>query len=260
MSEIVFLIKFGERQFMERFANGHLYFSNALKFREIENNLMIKGQGDKLEGASKIYATDFKATSHESNDNVISGKNINLYANYAPANKLAVFCIMCCYENDCIRIDENIVRIKLRDDVVKDIKDHFPKADVGAVVLNPKRFITNVEDFFNGECKNGQVNYFNINGIASEGGIVGDMKYFEYLCQDVSPKKDGNKTSISFNAEYVYRSLQCKDIFFQKEQEYRFIVPTIEIDYPKEFDINLDTQIKLFDFDDFIKGVDINIK
>jgi len=148
MSEIVFLIKFGERQFMERFANGHLYFSNALKFREIENNLMIKGQGDKLEGASKIYVTDFKATSHESNGNVISGKNINLYANYAPANKLAVFCIMCCYGNDCIRIDENIVRIKLRDDV---IKDHFPKADVGAVVLNPQRFITNVEGFFNGE-------------------------------------------------------------------------------------------------------------
>jgi len=108
--------------------------------------------------------------------------------------------------------------------------------------------------------KNGKVNYFNINGIASEGGIVGDMKCFEYLCQDVSPKKDGNKTIISFNAEYVYRTLQCKDIFFQKEQEYRFIVPTIEIEYPKEFDINLDTQIKLFDFDDFIRGVDINIK
>ena len=259
MQKLVFLIKFGERQYMERFASGHLYFSNALKFREIETSLMIKGQGDKLEGASKIFTTDFKVTNINTDEDILSGKNMILHANYAPANKLPVFCIMCCYESDCKKISENVIRIELQGDIIKDIQDHFPKADTGAVVLKPYTFIEDVENYFSGGCKNGQVNYFNINGITSITGTVGDMEYFKYLCQDIPPKKVDNKTVKSFNAKYVYRALLCKDVFFKNEQEYRLIVTTIEIEAPKEFDIKLNTKIKLFRLNDFIKGINVDI-
>ena len=65
MDNIQFLIKFGERTYMERFASGYLYFSHALKFREYENTLKIKGQGDRLEGGSKIFAQKFTMQSHD---------------------------------------------------------------------------------------------------------------------------------------------------------------------------------------------------
>ena len=43
MENIQFLIKFGERQYMQRLAEGYLYFSYAKKFREIEEKLQQKG-------------------------------------------------------------------------------------------------------------------------------------------------------------------------------------------------------------------------
>ena len=60
MENIQFLIKFGEEQYMKRFADGNLYFSYAKKFRELENELKQKGQGDCLEGSSKIHGTNMQ--------------------------------------------------------------------------------------------------------------------------------------------------------------------------------------------------------
>lgn len=88
-------------------------------------------------------------------------------------------------------------------------------------------------------------------GFDSEHGTTNDLSYFKYLTQDVPPKKEGNKTVYSFNAEYVYRSLLCKDMFFNKEQEYRFILPRIEITKARVFSVCLQQKIELQDLDTF---------
>ena len=56
MSEIRFLLKFGKKEHIEEFVNGSLFCSNAETFWKIEKDKKIKGQGDILEGGSRIYA------------------------------------------------------------------------------------------------------------------------------------------------------------------------------------------------------------
>lgn len=48
MDEVKYLLKFGQKQYLDSFANGNLYFSNAEKFQNIENKQQNKGQGDIL--------------------------------------------------------------------------------------------------------------------------------------------------------------------------------------------------------------------
>lgn len=45
----VVLLKFGRREHTQAFAGGQIFFSNAQTFWGIEDNLKIKGQGDRLE-------------------------------------------------------------------------------------------------------------------------------------------------------------------------------------------------------------------
>lgn len=76
---------------------------------------------------------------------------------------------------------------------------------------------------------NGEVNYFNLYGFDSEYGKSMDIRYFKYLAQDKELQKVPGGTQYIFSANYVYRSLLCKDEFFVKEQEYRFILPDRKI-------------------------------
>jgi len=44
----------------------------------------------------------------------------------------------------------------------------------------------------------------------------------------------------------------CKDKFFNKEQEYRFVLPGIKISDPREFKVKLSEEIQLQDIEMFI--------
>ena len=56
MSDIRFLLKFGEKKHMENLVAGNLYCSNAQTFWGIEDNMKIRGQGDVLEASTVVYA------------------------------------------------------------------------------------------------------------------------------------------------------------------------------------------------------------
>lgn len=58
MNDIKFFLKFGERKHLEGLQKGELYFSNAKTFRYYEEKLLIKGQGDQLEGGSMFIANN----------------------------------------------------------------------------------------------------------------------------------------------------------------------------------------------------------
>ena len=58
MNDIKFFLKFGEREHLEGLQKGELYFSNAKTFRYYEEKLLIKGQGDQLEGGSMFIANN----------------------------------------------------------------------------------------------------------------------------------------------------------------------------------------------------------
>ena len=43
---IILFVKFGEEKYIKRLLNGQMYFSNAARFRQTEQKLGLKGQGD----------------------------------------------------------------------------------------------------------------------------------------------------------------------------------------------------------------------
>ncbi len=253
MSEIKFLLKFGEREYLERLQQGYLFFSNALTFRHYEEKLLIKGQGDRLEGGSMIAASSMNMIDNETNEPVFTGVSGNMFLHYEPANLLPVFCVFACFEKDCTTNEDGTLSIKLSEDIKKNIIIHFPKADSVAIIKKPQQFIDDVHSTIGTACKSGLVNYFHLTGFNSEKGISNDLSYFKYLCQDVQPKRVNGRTFYSFNSKYVYRSLLCKDVFFEKEQEYRFTLPQLKLIYPKEFFVTLREYIELQDLNGFFK-------
>lgn len=251
--EIIYFLKFGEREHMEQLAKGYLYFSNAITYRGIEEDLMIKGQGDKLEGGSKMLSHNMTMIDNETNETVFQGIRGNMLVHYEPANLLPVFCLFCCFEKDCITDESGKRTIQLSEEIKHSITDHFPKADFVAIISNPVQFIDDVRNSVRTDCKSGLVNYFHLEGFESEKGIAMDMEYFKYLAQDAPPKKEDGKTVYSFNGKYVYRSLLCKDIFFTDEQEYRFILPETRILYSQSISVALKEKVKIESLDEFFK-------
>jgi len=130
-------------------------------------------------------------------------------------------------------------------------QQHFPNADTVAVIKEPYQFIQDVRSSIGHECKSDLVNYFHLTGFNSDKGLVNDFSYYKYLTQDTPSVDLGGKRAYSFDAKYVYRALLCKDVFFKNEQEYRFILPELNITEGRVFPVNLNTAIELYDINEF---------
>jgi hypothetical protein len=85
------------------------------------------------------------------------------------------------------------------------------------------------------------------------GRIAMDMEYMKYLMQDMPPVKENGKVKYVFCADYVYRSLFCKDIFFRQEQEYRIVLPEESISEGKHYPVKFSTGIQMMPMDEFMK-------
>lgn len=78
-----------------------------------------------------------------------------------------------------------------------------------------------------------------------------DMEYMRYLVQDVPPVKSDRETRYTFYADYAYRILFCKDIFFEKEQEYRIVLPDETIENGKSYPVDFSTEYEICDLNYF---------
>lgn len=251
MEKIVCFLKFGEKEHMKGLARGEMFFSNALQFRQIEEELLIKGQGDKLEGGSIIHSQNMTMVDNGTQEIVMNGEKGNMLVHYEPANLLPVYCLFACYESDCTLNEDGQLEFHFSEETKLNIREHFPKADSVAIIKNPELFVSNVKTSLKTECVSGKVNYFNLLGMDSDKGMANDIRYFKYLTQDIPPQKVDGGMKYTFSAKYVYRSLLCKDVFFEKEQEYRFILPKDKISSGTIYLINLEENISVIDLDIF---------
>lgn len=251
MNDIKFLLKFGKRKHLESLQKGNLYFSNARIFRHYEDDLLIKGQGDRLEGGSYLNASNVTMVDRDTDEPMFTGIKGNMLLHYEPADLLPVFCIFCCFEKDCTVKEDGTLSIRLSDEIKNTIISHFPNADTVAVIKNPYQFIEDVTTSIGHACKADLVNYFHLTGFDSEHGKVNDLAYFKYLAQDTPPVKLDGKTVYSFETKYVYRALLCKDVFFANEQEFRFILPEVNITDGREFPVHLQETVQLHDLGAF---------
>lgn len=254
MSEVKFLLKFGQREHIEAFIKSGLFFSNAESFWGIENDLKIKGQGDILEAGSRIFAQNM--TIHDYDDHSVVaqiGKSNSLFR-YDAAKHIPVFCMFAVREQDCYLDDKRKLRIKLSDETKQTIREHFPNANAVAIIDNPRQFLLDVERSLKTPLKHELVHYFNIDkGFPTDNGqIAMDMEYMKYLTQDTSPVVENGKKTYSFHVDYVYRVLFCKDVFFEREQEYRIVLPSEEILTGTMYPVEYSTKIAIQDLDEFL--------
>lgn len=256
--DIVFLIKFGEREHMGAFTQGHMFFSHAKRFREIEEEALIKGQGDTLEGTSIIYSVKMELYDEISEEKKLSVGKSRVRVIYEAANNIPVYCLFACYKKDCVEEADNRFRITLTKEQQADIREHFPNADTAAVVVQPNIFSKEITLSFGEGSKCGEVQYFDYGGTTLENGKVAmDINYMRYLGQDTPIIKEERIVGYRFLEENVHRCLFCKDTYFINEQEYRIVLPRNKIEKPRIFDASFTTEIKLFDIDDVLSGISI---
>ena len=143
--------------------------------------------------------------------------------------------------------------INLSDDKKQTIREHFPNADAVAVIPNPEEFIEDVKRSIGTEIKAEKVNYFHIDKgyETTDGEIAMDMEYMKYLMQDASPEKVDGGIRYTFYADYAFRVLFCKDVFFEQEQEYRIVLPNETIEAGKSYPVRLSKDYEIIDLHTF---------
>ena len=70
-----------------------MFFGNAVGYRSIEENLKIKGQGDKLEASTKIFAENLKMIDNNSNQTIINNVKAKAVFRYPDADLTPIFCL-----------------------------------------------------------------------------------------------------------------------------------------------------------------------
>jgi len=78
-----------------------------------------------------------------------------------------------------------------------------------------------------------------------------DMEYMKYLMQDASPEKVDGGIRYTFYADYAFRVLFCKDVFFEQEQEYRIVLPNETIEAGKSYPVRLSKDYEIIDLHTF---------
>ena len=255
MSEIKYLLKFGRKAHIKEFVEGSLFCSNAETFWGIEENLKIKGQGDILEAGSRMFAQKLAIQAHGTNETTIINMNANVLVHFEPAKKIPVFCLFAVYDDDCVLTESGDTVISLSEETQKTIREHFPNADSVAIISNPEQFLEDVCTSIGTRVEHEAVHYFHIDkGLEVDGGkqTAMDMEYMKYLMQDVPPVKENGKKKYVFRAEYVYRSLFCKDVYFEDEQEYRIVLPDDEITEGTHYPVKLSEDIKVVAIEDLL--------
>lgn len=235
MGEIKYLLKFRKREHLENLVQGNIYCSNAVTFWGIEDELKIKGQGDILEAGTRKFAQKMVMQHLDTKEVIAECGKANGLVRVELAEKMPVFCMFSVYEEDCKEDDDGRIMINLSDDKKQTIREHFPNADAVAIIPNPEVFIEDIRNSIGTEIKAENVHYFHIDkGFDTKDGQTAmDIEYMKYLMQDVPPVKDDNVTKYTFYADYAFRVLFCKDVFFEKKQKYRIILPNKKIEKGK---------------------------
>jgi len=253
MYKIKYLLKFGKKVHIESFANGNLYFSNAKKYWEIEDETKQRGQGDLLEGSFKIYAQSAELTDYyNQNFSIEMGRCVTILR-HETASFMPILCLFAVFENNCEYNLNSEHKILLSEKTINTIKTHFPDADSVAIIHDPKQFINDIKTSLNCDIQSGLVNYFNIDEgyILKNGQRALDLRLFKYITQDTPPEEKNEGKQYTLIAPFEYRVLFCKDVFFKEQQEYRIVLKDKKINESSIFNVQFNQEIQVKSIDEF---------
>lgn len=261
---IILFVKFGENKYVKRLFNGKMFFSNAVKFRGIEKEAGLKGQGDAFEAILQLKSCCGIMMSLRTGQPFIA-PNITISLGLADTEKIPVFCITCISAEDCEIQEKNGKQILTVSSVIRDtVKKHFPKADTAGVFFQPQLFIDSLCGL--GTTSHGKVTYYDfspkgvikelIEYVAQDPGVI--SKHNQLLASMYMEENNGKRSQFKITEQNMKRILFCKDSYFAREKEYRILLPQKRIAEPKEYTIRWGKQLKkLYSIDEFFNGIEL---
>ena len=145
-SEILFFAKYGEYEHINSLLAGSIYFSNACEFRKTEEEQLLKGQGDKIDGILSLVASQAQVTSQDTFCNTMNFDNQLFNIDFGDNASKPAFCITAGTKENCsYSQDSKNYRIQIAEEQRKLISEHFPKADTVLLIKNPVAFVENVK-------------------------------------------------------------------------------------------------------------------
>lgn len=248
-NEVLFFVKFGKKEHLKELSNGKAYFSNADTFIIQEQEQLKRGQADMLEGRLLINSSDALIKDNQTDEVNNITIPISYIIDFEGVRKMPIFCLTAGFITDCeYYYSNNDYMIKFSRDKAETIKEHFEDADSALLIETPKNFISSIINSFEEKCHADLIKYYNMRRP--------DMNILEYL-QGEQINLD-KKQILPITSDNIYRNLYCKDNYFIKQSEFRFIIPKLSITNPKIFDINKDFRSSLMSIDEFFDGVRVS--
>ncbi|MDF1617302.1 hypothetical protein [Petrocella sp. FN5] len=246
---MVCLIKFGELEYMKKLIDGEFYFSHAKRFRELEDEL-IKGQGDKFEGKAVVNTMSVRMYDPDTDEFLGELKTDLMTFSAAMVTNIPVYCLSVFWQDDCIFYkDSDNYALHFSDDIIKTIREHFPKADTAAIFHAPQDLLAVLEEQTKGTLVHNPVEYLSVKPIG--------MEWIRFVGADDIEKIDGG-SKLSITTNNVHRTLFAKDTFFRDEKEYRVLIRDEQISTPEVRTYNIGNSGTLIDMEKlFRKGLKV---
>lgn len=243
MSDGVF-IKYGEKEHLQQIIDGHLRFSPAKSYIEIEQKQHNKGQGDLLEGKWVIHTESVKMVSHQTGETFVLPPKSKITIGAVDVTTLSVFCLSS-YADD---IFDGNNSISLEKDDIERIKCDFPKATHALIIFEKNKFIECVKATIGHSVESDSIHYYDYD--------INDINMMSFL---TTGDEDSYRAGVTLSMTYDerYRHLLCKDRSFSNQNEYRFIITDVLTDVPVSYDFIFDCTYKLLPIDELLDGVSV---
>ncbi len=225
MEAIIAFAKFGEIKHLKKILEGRLYFSTTREFNKIEEELCIKGQGDKLDG--KLILDRF-------------------HFSFGDIDLTPIFCITALTKKE-ISNDNYPLELELTEDFLSAMLNDFPKSDGVLVIREIDKFIDTVEKIFDFKVVHNHVRYFDFKAM--------DSSFYTYIFEDDGKNLDnqivtfpnGNKGRLfSIREDSIFRLFLTKDSQFCNQNEYRFLGVRDLISEPMDYIFSNELDMKLY--------------
>lgn len=239
-----FMIKYGKEQHLQQIVNGELRFAPSQTYIKIEEKQHNRGQGDLLEGKMKIQFESLRLHNPETNEFICELSKITGILSIQEVNNIPIFCLSQ-YNNDDIKIIDDKEFIALKKEKLESIKIDIPDATHALIIFEPDKFIDDVKRISGYEIISDEIHYYDYN--------MNTIEMLMFLTTGCTEVKTNQELYMTYANKY--RQLLCKDIDFETQQEFRFVMSNELITEPKFYKFRFTSKYMLVPIDklkDFI--------
>ncbi len=216
-------IKYSTEQRLKDFSEkGEMYFNPAKKFREIEKEQKLKGQGDQHD--SGLHSIASTVILEQSDGRSVTAHDVDNSILMGPAKDTPVFCLKCS--------NTEFITRKYYDE----IKTQFPEYTHALIIDNENEFLENIRFSFRNKAFSHKVFYQNeyfLDFVDFMYSGISDIRFYplkkrgkSYYAHIRVEGTDGKlERDFFIDDSNYFRTMFRKDLFFQGQTEYRIVLP-----------------------------------